>query len=163
MKKRQPNLKNPIVQHRQPEQEEEKVEKQPVEPLPPAKVYIKKPDQELVPPEKPNAAPESQCVQVPALNPEPQPTSETTTAPMGAILLVMPVIKHPDVPQFAILSHEGAWLHFATEQEAREKARNLAVLPGAGKVVIYKLTPWRIVREETKTRIEPALKRKRKA
>ena len=206
LKKKQPTLENPVVRHRQPEQEKWRMEM-----LPEPTVYIKKPNQVLVPQvtatgtgsaalEEPRLKKRDQ-EQVPKENPmEPLPDkAETEAAKMlmhtedeckgdgcpEHAAVPAPKGRHIGVPawnlgstgsatalpstaavtgysppRFAIRNKENVWQVFYNGWEAIEAATLLGK-EGIMVVTVYKLSPWRIVSEVTKTRIEPARKRKR--
>jgi len=196
MRKKKPTLENPIVQHRQTDTVEcpgcgeehsdghfdtcacdhcgrgsDKKEELKVEPLPEATVYIKKPNQVLVP-QVPvtgtgSAAWDGLAIKkrdlelvAPEQAPVLLPASECPY--VDASPFVAAEKERPLEPQFAIIVSDHEARLYPTEQRAMEEATAL-VAPGGGGLTIYKLTPWRIIRLETKTRIEPAQKRKRKA
>ena len=185
MKKRQPNLENPIVQHRQLEQEEKTMADVllPLSPEDenrrlhlqasiderkegemPKKPKIKKRDQELVPPEKESVsvsdvpapmkpAAEGDFLRVPEVDTEPQPASETTVSELDG--------TWHGIPLFCIfLSENHEPQMFYEKKDAIACAMRLIATEFS--VTICKIAPWRKVQTESRTRIEPAMKRKRK-
>ena len=167
------------------------MEKQPVEPLPPAKVYIKKPDQvlvpqvtatgtgsaaleepkvkkrdqELVPPERPSVS----VSDVPPpmkpaaeLDTEPQPTSETIIPASDTTPAVVELDgSWHGIPLFCIFLSENHEPQMFYKKEDAI-ACAMRLIATEFSVTICKIAPWRKVETMCKIRIEPAQKRKRK-
>ena len=129
-----------------------------MEMLPEPTVYIKKPNQVLVP-QVTATGTGSAALEEPKVKKRDQelvPPETPAEVPSVAVEK-----ERPLVPQFALIDSHKEGRFYPTEQKAMEEAKILVAHSGGG-LTIYKLSPWRNLYAKTSIRIEPAQKRKRK-